>query len=183
MKKNIALVSLSIVLILTIVSIIGLFQDNRNKTTEILALQEEVQSQSAYVEDQENVNHSSTDVVDKIQFVNEAFRSYLNYTSETYQSRFTDMRDHFSGSTIEKLQGAGEGSTPEVSVESSTNSPLTYASPDTENSFVYVTDIEYQIEDNTPSTFTNIYLIEIAEEDGSFLITNVDVYSGTPTNN
>lgn len=182
MKKTIALISLSVVLLLTIVSIIGLYQDNRSKDNEIETLKAEVQNQTEYVENQENVNHSTTDVVDKVQFINQAFEGYLNYTSESYQTRFSDMRDHFSGETIEKLQGAGTGSTPEVSIESSTNEPLTYASPNTENSFVYVTEIHYQVEDNQPSVFNNIYLIELAEENGQYLITNVDVYSGNPTN-
>lgn len=182
MKKNIALISLSIVLLLTIISIVGLFQDNKSKDNKIQILESEVQAQSEYVKEQDNVNHSSTNVVDKVQFVNEAFSGYLNYTSETYQSRFNDMKDYFSTETIKKLQGAGTGSTPSISVESNTSSPLTYASPNTENSFVYVTEIEYQVEENEPSVFTNIYLVELTEDSGEYLITNVDVYSGNPTN-
>lgn len=182
MKKTIALISLSVVLILSIFSIIGLYQDNKSKDDRIQTLESELQAQSEYVEVQDNVNHSTTEVVDKVQFVNEAFGGYLNYTSDTYQTRFNDMKDHFSAETIEKLQGAGTGSTPNISVESNTTSPLTYASPNTENSFVYVTEIEYQVEDNEPSIFTNIYLVDLTEDNGEYLITNVDVYSGNPTN-
>lgn len=182
MKKTIALISLSIVLLFSFISIFGLYQDNKSKEEQIQTLESEVQEQSEYVGVQENVNHSTTEVVDKVQFVNEAFSSYLNYTSDTYQTRFNDMKDHFSGNTIEKLQGAGTGSTPSISIESNTTNPLTYASPNTENSFVYVTEIEYQVEDNEPSIFTNIYLVNLTEENGEYLITNVDVYSGNPTN-
>lgn len=182
MKKTIALISLSIVLLLSIISIVGLYQDNKSKDDRIQTLESEIQEQSEYVEVQDNINHSTTEVVDKVQFVNEAFGSYLNYTSDTYQTRFNDMKAHFSGDTIKKLQGAGTGSTPNISIESKTTNPLTYASPNTENSFVYVTEIEYQVEDNEPSIFTNIYLVYLTEESGEYLITNVDVYSGNPTN-
>ncbi|GEQ33595.1 hypothetical protein B795N_14770 [Marinilactibacillus psychrotolerans] len=182
MKKTIALISLTIVLLFSIISNIGLYQDNKAKEDNIQTLESKLQEQSEYVEVQDNVNHSTTEVVDKVQFVNEAFEGYLNYTSDTYQTRFNDMKDHFSAETIDKLQGAGTGSTPNISVESNINRPLTYASPNTENSFVYVTEIEYQVEDNEPTIFTNIYLVDLAEESGEFLITNVDVYSGNPTN-
>ena len=181
MKTKIIIMVETVLLLLAIISIFGLYQDNQQKEANLQTNQEEI----AQLEDQLNVQNTGNNtahIAEKTKFVNSAFAYYLNYNTDNYQSRFEEMKNYFSPSVIEQLSGAGGSETPNISINSSTQNYKTYVNPLEENSFVFVTDIHYQVEDNEPTIFKNVYLIHLSEEKGQNLIDQVDVFSGTPTN-
>lgn len=181
MKKTIIIVVEAVVLLLAVISIVGLYQDNQQKEADIQTNQSEIQQLEEQLSVQNNGNNTAA-ISKKTEFVNSAFAYYLNYNTDNYQSRFEDMKAYFSPSVIEQLSGAGGTDTPTVSLNSSTKNYKTYVNPLEENSFVFVTDIHYQIAENPPSVFTNVYFIHLSEGKGNYLIDQVEVFSGSPTN-
>lgn len=168
-------------LLLTVISIVGLYQDNQQKEATIQNNQAEIEQVEKQLNIQSSGNNTSA-ISEKTKFVNSAFAYYLNYNTDNYQSRFEDMKNYFSPSVIEQLSGAGETDTPTVSINSSTRNYKTYVNPLEENSFVFVTDIHYQVAENEPTVFTNVYFIHLSEGKGHYLIDQVEAFSGTPTN-
>lgn len=181
MKTKIIMMVESVLLLLAIISIYGLYQDNQQKEADIQTKQEEIAQLEENLIVQSSGNNTA-DIAKKTKFVNSAFADYLNYNTDNYRSRFEDMENYFSPSTIEQLSGAGGTEAPTISINSSTQNYKTYVNPLEDNSFVFVTDIHYQVEDNEPTVFKNVYLIHLSEEKGQYLIDQVDVFSGTPTN-
>lgn len=181
MKQKIIIIVESAFLLLAIISLIGLYQDNKSKEVEIQENKETIETLNANLDVQNNANDTEN-VSDKIDYINNAFSLYLNYETDTYVSRFEEMKNYFSPSVLEKLTGASGTEKPQMAIESSISNYATYINPLENNSFVFVTDINYQVEDNEPTTFYNVYLVNLAEENGETLIDNVDVFSGAPTN-
>lgn len=181
MKKTIVMISEAILLLLAVISLFGLYQDNQSKDTTIQEHQAEITDLKHTLDLQENGNNT-TEIADKTTFINSAFSYYLNYNEDNYQSRFKEIEKYFSLDVINKLSGAGTTEKPSVPIKSSARNYVTYVNPAEPNSFVHVTDILYQVADNEPTTFKNVFIIHLTERENEYVIDNVDVFSGTPTN-
>ena len=181
MKKNVTIIVEAVLILLAVITIIFMFQDRNSQKDELIAKNKEVTELKEYIEVQDNGNNT-TDISEKVKFINSGFSYYLNYNTDNYQSRFEDVSKYFSPEVIDKLSGAGSTEKPTISIQSSTNDYKTFINPSEPNSFVYVTDIHYQVEENEPTVFNNVYLVNLTEKDGKYIVDNIDVYSGTPTN-
>lgn len=181
MKKNILIGVEMVLIILAVVSMIGLYQDNKSKETVIQDNKTEIKELKYNLTLQDNANNT-TDVAEKTKFINSAFSYYLNYNEDNYNSRFKELETYFSSDVIDKLSGAGVTEKPSIAIKSSARNYVTYVNPAEPDSFVHVTDIFYQVADNEPTTFKNVYVIHLSERDNEYIVDNVDVFSGTPTN-
>ena len=181
MKKIIVMISEAVLLLLAVISLFGLYQDNQTKADTIQAYETEITDLKHTLDLQENGNNT-TEIAEKTKFINSAFSYYLNYNEDNYQSRFEEIEKYFSLDVINKLSGAGASEQPTVPIKSSARNYVTYVNPAEPNSFVHVTDILYQVADNEPTTFKNVFIIHLTERENEYVIDNVDVFSGTPTN-
>ncbi|MCA9766469.1 MAG: hypothetical protein KC455_08625 [Carnobacterium sp.] len=181
MKKNILIGVETALIVLAVISMIGLYQDNKSKESTIQDNKTEIKDLKYNVTLQDNANNT-TDIAEKTKFINSGFACYLNYNEDNYHSRFKDVDNYFSPDVIDKLSGAGSTEKPSVPIKSSARNYVTYVNPAEPNSFVHVTDIFYQVADNEPTTFKNVYVIHLSERDNEYIIDKVDVFSGIPTN-
>lgn len=181
MKKNILIVIEAVLILLAVISLVGLYRDNTTKVETIKENRIEIKELKYNLELQDNGNNT-TDIAEKTKFINSAFAYYLNYNEDNYHSRFKELKNYFSSSVLDKLSGAGSTEKPSVPIKSSARNYVTYINPSEPNSFVHVTDILYQVSDNEPTTFKNVYVIHLSEREKDYMIDNVDVFSGTPTN-
>ena len=175
------IISEAVLLLLAVISLFGFYQDNQTKADTIHAHETEITDLKHTLDLQENGNNT-TEIAEKTKFVNSAFSYYLNYNEDNYQSRFEEIEKYFSLDVINKLSGAGASEQPTVPIKSSARNYVTYVNPAEPNSFVHVTDILYQVADNEPTTFKNVFIIHLTERENEYVIDNVDVFSGTPTN-
>ena len=181
MKKTIMIISEAILLLLAVISLFGLYQDNQSKDATIQDNQVEITDLKRTLDLQDNGNNT-TQIADKIKFINSAFSYYLNYNEDNYHSRLKEMETYFSFDVINKLSGAGASEQPTIPIKSSARNYVTYVNPAEPNSFVHVTDLLYQVADNEPTTFKNVYVVHLTERENEYVIDQVDVFSGTPTN-
>lgn len=182
MKKNILIGVEAVLLLLTIISLVGLYRDNSTNEETIQENKKEIEELNYSLELQDNGNNT-TDIAGKTKFINSGFAYYLNYNEDNYHSRFEELEDYFSSGVLDKLSGAGSTEKPNIPIKSSARNYVTYVNPTEPNSFVHVTDILYQVSDNEPTTFKNVYVIHLSEREKDYMIDNVDVFSGMPTNN
>lgn len=171
----------AVLILLAIISLVGLYRDNTTKAESIQKNKIEIEELKYNLEIQDNGNNT-TDIAEKTKFIDSAFSYYLNYNEDNYQSRFKELETYFSLDVIDKLSGAGLTEKPSVPIKSSARNYVTYINPVEPDTFVHVTDILYQVSDNEPTTFKNVYIIHLSERENDYIIDNVDVFSGTPTN-
>lgn len=181
MKKNILLIVEAILILLAVISLIGLYRDNTAKEEEIQEKKLVIEELNSNLEIQDNGNNT-TNIAEKTKFIDSAFSYYLNYNEDNYQSRFKALETYFSLDVIDKLSGAGLTEKPSVPIKSSARNYVTYINPAEPDFFVHVTDILYQVSDNEPVTFKNVYVLHLSEREEDYRIDQVDVFSGSPTN-
>ncbi|MGO3021571.1 MAG: hypothetical protein ACTIH5_11575 [Lactococcus cremoris] len=180
MKQNIAILALTGVLILAGISIYALTSENKALSNETSEQKKQIEELNNEFIVQDNGNATS-DVQNKIEFIQEAFNVYFNYTTDTYDERLSGANNYFTQDVLGKLQGAGESDKPSIKVTSELDNPTVYINPIEPNEFAFATKINYQVEDNPVNPFYSTYRLHLSEEDGSYVIDNVDVYSGQPT--
>jgi len=108
------------------------------------------------------------------QFIQEAFDTLLNYDTDTYQERNERMSNYFTVEAIEAMVGT-EHIDPEVNFQSSISNEKVYKNLHDDDTFVFIADVGFQVEDNPTTTVKNIYEFSVVEESGEYRIDNVTV--------
>lgn len=108
------------------------------------------------------------------QFIQEAFDTLLNYDTDTYQERNDRVSNYFTVEAIEAMVGT-EHIDPEVNFQSFISNEKVYKSLHDDDTFVFIADVGFQVEDNPTTTVKNIYEFSVVEESGEYRIDNVTV--------
>lgn len=164
--------SLLTILTATTLTIVGC-SNNQNQEEKP---QTEETTKNSEQTDTAQAQESSQDTERQTQFIQEAFDTLLNYDNETYEQRNEQVNDYFTVEALEAMIGY-EHIDPQVTFNSSTTNEKVYQSLQSDNGFIYITDISFQVEDNPTNPIKNIYEFELIENNNEYRIDNVQVYA------
>ena len=174
MNKNVGLIGLSILLLLSVVSVVGLYSENTELKEEVSALTTQQDSESEEVQEVPNLE-------EKVQFIQTAFNNMLNYTNETYNERLEEAENYFTVESTELLQGVGTDEDPSIAIQSSTSNEQVYQSLQGDDQFIYVSEVSYQVEENDPVVIDYFYQFTLIERNNEYRIDNVEIIPKQPT--
>jgi predicted DNA binding CopG/RHH family protein len=174
MNKNIGLIGLSILLLLSVVSLIGLYSENSELKEEITVLTTEQGNENEEIQDVTNLEEET-------RFIQTAFNNILNYTNETYNQRLSEAKNHFSAESYQLLQGVGNDENLRLSIQSATSNEQVYKSLQGDNQFIYVAEVSYQVEENEPVVIDYFYQFNLLEKNNEYRIDNVEIIPKQPT--
>jgi len=174
MSKNIGLIGLSILLLLSVVSLIGLYSENSELKEEIAVLTTEQGNENEEIQDVTNLEEET-------RFIQTAFNNILNYTNETYNQRLSEAKNNFTAESYQLLQGVGNDENLSLSIQSATSNEQVYKSLQGNNQFIYVAEVSYQVEENEPVVFDYFYQFNLLERNNEYRIDNVEIIPKQPT--
>lgn len=174
MNKNVGLIGLSILLLLSVVSVVGLYSENTELKEEVSALTTQQDSESEEVQEMPNLE-------EKVQFIQTAFNNMLNYTNEAYNERLEEAKNYFTAESTELLQGVGADEDPSIAIQSSTSNEQVYRSLQGDDQFIYVSEVSYQVEENDPVIIDYFYQFSLIERNNEYRIDHVEIIPKQPT--
>lgn len=177
MNKNAGIIGLSVVLLLSIVSIVGLVSENNT-------LKKEVAELNATIDDATNQDGDQEDAAidnQKKAFIQAAFHTVLNYTNDNYTERLDEKQRYFTAESYALMQGVGNDQNPSVAIKSTTENERVYQSAEGDNQFIYAAEVHYQVVDNDPVIIEYLYQLDLLERNKDYRIDNIEVIAKQPT--
>ncbi len=108
----------------------------------------------------------------KTKFIEEAFTTLLNYDNSTYDERNSKINNYFSVEALDGLIGY-EHLHDDTNFVSTIEISNYYQNVGDTDSFVITADTTFKVDDNDSTSLTNIYEINLIEQDGNYLIDSV----------
>lgn len=110
------------------------------------------------------------------QFVQEAFKTFLNFTNENYEDKMAQTQTYFTNKTISNMIGSIHLDT-EMTFEQISDNEEIYKSLQNDTQFIYKAEISFQVEENPKTIITNFYNFDLIEDNnsGEYKIDNVEV--------
>lgn len=174
MSKNIGLIGLSIFLLLSVASLVGLYSENSELKEEITVLTTDQGNENGDIQDISNLE-------DEARFIQTAFNNILNYTNENYNERLSEAENHFSAESYQLLQGVGNDETPDIAIQSATSNEQVYKSLQGDKQYIYAAEVSYQVGENEPVLIDYLYQFNLLERNGDYRIDNVEILPKQPT--
>lgn len=170
MKKIISLVCLSVFLVACDTA------DEENTP-----IQENAETELEETPSLDTTEPSETEVEEdktkhQAQFIQEAFKTFLNYTNENYEDKMTQTQTYFTNKTISNMIGSIHLDT-EMTFEQISDNEEIYKSLQNDTQFIYKAEISFQVEENPKTIITNFYNFDLIEDNnsGEYKIDNVEV--------
>lgn len=170
MKKIISLVCLSVFLVACDTA------DEENTP-----IQENAETELEETPSLDTTEPSETEVEEdktkhQAQFIQEAFKTFLNYTNENYEDKMTQTQTYFTNKTISNMIGSIHLDT-EMTFEQISDNEEIYKSLQNDTQFIYKAEVSFQVEENPKTIITNFYNFDLIEDNnsGEYKIDNVEV--------
>lgn len=176
MKKNMSIIGLSVLFLLSIILIVGLYSENRSLKESLSKSKIEINQYAEIEERNEEKN-----LQEKIKFIETAFSDTLTYTNREYGLKNKKATQYFTSESNERIQGVGSDMNPSVKMESSNSKGNVYRDLNIENQFMYVTQVTYKVEENEAMILEHIYQFKILEKNKEYKIDHLEIIPKQPT--
>lgn len=177
-------VALSVALLISLFANMALGFNTSEKSDQVDDLQAKNEELTAKVDEvQVSLNEAEGTLVNNQleddggarKVIEDFFQTQYNYTSETYEARYEQIKQYVDNGVYGQLTAAGKPSAPEVQVESKIHGLKLYMSTDDEVlSGLVLLDVAYSIEGlGGDDPMTQLFQVEVEEVNGEQKITHL----------
>lgn len=157
---------------LSLIAIIGLSACGSDNASNSTSTNDTQQAEHETSEVSEVSASEIADVEKKTDFITKGFETLLNYDNTNYEQRAENLKKYFTEETYTNMISNEHLDTSVEFVSTSENYQV-YKHVGDENQFVVILDTTFQVSDNDPTPFTNIYEVTLTDNDGTYIISGL----------
>lgn len=156
--------------IFTIFTLVGCSNSSQENNSQVETEQSEDNQEAESTE----ANAETINYEEHARFINEAFNTLLNYDNSNYDERTNNLSNYFVNELAQNLT-SNEHINTDMMIESSTSNEGIYRSLQGNTSYIYKTDVVFTVEDNAPTLLNNVYIFNLLEKNGEYLIGELEI--------